>query len=138
MHEPAENVWSLGNEFVSQLHQIDPGFRAIIEQAPIEVRNSPESTAHVCSFFKAVRELSDGAREGLESVQSMIDAISPLESMSRDLRGPLRRLRQGLTLLVEAREVTDEWVEMIEGTDIDCGLELPTTDLDGRRSGTVD
>ncbi len=138
LHEPAENVWSLGNEFVSQLHQIDPGFRAIIEQVPIEVHNSPESTVHVCSFFKSVRELSDAAREGLESVQSMIDAISPLESISRDLRDPLRRLRQGLTLMVEAREVTDEWVEMIEGTDMDCGLEPRTTDLDGRRSRTVD
>jgi hypothetical protein len=50
----------------------------------------------------------------------MIDAISPVEAMSRDLRDPLRRLRQGLTLMVEARDVTDEWVEMIEGTGIDC------------------
>lgn len=120
LHEPAENIWSLGNEFVSQLHKIDPGFRAIIEQAPIEARDNPESQANFCTFFQAIRELSDAARGGLKSVQGMIEAISPVEAMSRDLRDPLRRLRQGLTLMVEAREVIDEWVGMIEGTDLDC------------------
>ncbi len=68
----------------------------------------------------------------------MIDAISPLEAMSRDLRNPLRRLRQGLTLMVETRKVTDEWVELIEGTDIDCGLESRTTDPDDPGSRTID
>ena len=120
LKEPAENIWSLGNEFVSQLHQIDPGFRAIIEQASIEAGDNPESQANVYSFFQKIRELSDAARGGLESLQSMIDASSPLEAMSRDLRGPVRRLRQGLTVMVEAREVIDEWVKMIEDTGIDC------------------
>ena len=138
LHEPAENIWSLGNKSVSQLHQIDPGFRAIIEQASIEAHNDPESKANVCSFFQTIRELSDSARGGLESIQSMIDAISPLEAMSRDLRNPLRRLRQGLTLMVEARKVTDDWVEMIEGTDVDCGSEPPATDLDDLGTLTAD
>jgi hypothetical protein len=121
LHEPTENIWSLANEFASQLHQIDPGFRAMIEQASIEVRDNPESQSEVCTFFQSIRGLSASAREALESVQSMIDAISPVEAMSRDLRHPLRRLRQGLTLIVEAREVTDEWVELIEGAGVDCG-----------------
>lgn len=120
LHEPTENILSLGNEFASQLNQIDPGFRAMIEQAPIEARDNPEYQPGVCSFFQAIRELSASAREGLGAVQSMIDASSPLEAMSRDLRDPLRRLRQGLTLMVEAREITDEWVDLVERSDIDC------------------
>jgi DNA repair ATPase RecN len=128
MREPAENVWSLGNEFASQLHEIDEGFRTIIELAPSEVHENPESRTEVCTFFRAIRELSASARDGLGAIQSMIDAISPAEAMSRDLRDPLRRLRQGLTLMVEAREVTDEWVEMIESTGIDCDLEPRTID----------
>jgi uncharacterized phage infection (PIP) family protein YhgE len=127
LKEPAENIWSLGNEFVSQLHQIDSGFRAIIEQASIEASDNPESQATVCSFFQRIRELSDAARRGLEEVRSMIEAISPLEAMSRDLRDPLRQLRQGLTLMVEAREVTDEWVKMIEDTGIECDDFADTT-----------
>lgn len=130
LREPAENVWSFGNEFASQLHEIDEGFRAIIERAPSEVQENPESRTEICTFFRAIRELSTSARDGLGAIQSMIDAISPVEAMSRDLRNPLRRLRQGLTLMVEAREVTDEWVEMIEGTSIDCDSEPRIVDLD--------
>jgi uncharacterized protein YecE (DUF72 family) len=120
LREPSENVFSLGNEFASQLHQIDPGFRAIIEQAPSEVRDDPEALSRVCDFFQMIRELSVAAYDALQETQVMIDAISPLEAMSRDLRNPLRRLRQGLTLIVEARDVIDEWVQRIEASGIDC------------------
>jgi hypothetical protein len=120
MREPSERVWSFGNAFASQLHTVDAGLRAMIERAPNEVTESPESHPNICAFFDSIQELSAAAHEALEAVQSMVEAISPVEAMSRDLRAPLRQLRQGLTLMVEAREVTDEWVELIEGTGIDC------------------
>jgi TIR domain len=120
MREPSEKVWSFGNDFASQLHQVDTGLRAIIERAPNEVNENPEARSDVCEFFDSIEEVSAAAHEGLDALQSMVDAISPVEAMSRDLRRPLKRLRQGLTLMVEAREVTDEWVELIEGAGIDC------------------
>jgi len=118
--EPAERVWSLGNEFASQLHDVDEGFRALIERAPAEIQENPNSKAGVCDFFEAVRGLSASARGALESTQKMIDSIAPLEKVSRDLRPALRRLRRGLTILVEAREVTDEWVRLIESSGVIC------------------
>lgn len=120
MREPSENIWSYGNEFASQLHHIDTGFRAIIERVAVEARESPESKSEICTFFQSIRDLSDAAHESLAAVQNMIDAISPVEAMSKDLRKPFRRLRQGLTLIVEAREVTEEWVKLIDETGIDC------------------
>jgi hypothetical protein len=120
LREPSERVWSLGNEFATQLYQIDDGLRALIEQASSEVHESPEARIHVCVFFYVVRNLSDATHEGLASLQGLIDEISPVESLSRDLRDPLRRLRQGFTLMLEAREVADEWVNLIERTGIDC------------------
>jgi hypothetical protein len=120
LREPTENIYSLGNAFASQLHQIDPGFRTIIEQAPSEIRDDPEARAKFCVFFQSIRELSGSADEALQSLQNMIDAASPGESLARDLRNPLRRLRQGLTLVIEGREVIGEWVQMIDATGIDC------------------
>lgn len=120
LREPSERVWSLGNEFSTQLYQIDEGFRALIEQASSEVQESPESRMQVCAFFYVIRGLSDATHEGLAAVQSLIDQISPVESLSRDLRDPLRRLRQGFTLMLEAREVADEWVNLIDRTGIEC------------------
>jgi hypothetical protein len=120
MREPSERVWSFGNEFASQLHKVDVGLRAMIERAPNEVTESPESRPNICAFFDSIQELSAAAHEALEAIQSMVESISPVEAMSRGLRAPLRQFSQGLTLMVEAREVTDEWVELIEGTGIDC------------------
>jgi uncharacterized coiled-coil DUF342 family protein len=120
MHEPSERVWSLGNEFASQLHRVDTGFRTMINQAASEVRENLQSRSDICDFFNSIREMSAASDEAMEEIQNMINEISPIEGMSRDLRNPLRRLRQGLTLIIEAREVTDEWVELIEGTGIDC------------------
>jgi hypothetical protein len=62
----------------------------------------------------------------MASIQGMIDGIGPLEKMSRDLRPVLRQLRRGLTAMVEAREISDEWLQLIEGTGISCDDEPPT------------
>ena len=121
LSEPAERVWSFGNVFASQLHDVDQGIRIIIERAAAEVQQNPDSRTAVCSFFDAVRSMSVAVHVGLNSAQQMIDAVGPIEKMSRDLRPVLRRLRQGLTTMVEAREVSDEWVQLIDGSGVGCG-----------------
>lgn len=118
LEEPTKNIWSLSNEFVSQVHSVDEGFRIIIERAPAEINDNPDAKANFCNFFDKVRELTASSHSALESTQVMIDTIEPLERMSRDLRPVLRRLRQGLTIMVESREVIDEWVHLIESSGV--------------------
>ena len=118
--EPVDRIWSFGKAFASQLHEVDQGFRTIIQRVPAELAESPDSKDDVCGFFEVVRNLATAAQDGLGAVQGMIDAIAPIESMSRDLRPPLRRLRQGLTIMVEAREVTEDWVRLIEESGVEC------------------
>lgn len=118
--EPAERVWSLGNDFASQQHEVDPGIRALIERSTDEIRKNPDSKQVVCGFFKAIRKMSSEAHTALDTVQGMIDAIAPIEKLSRDLRPSLRRLRQGLTVMVEAGEVSAEWIILIDSSGIVC------------------
>lgn len=120
LSEPAEHIWSLGNDFASQLHEVDQGFRAIIERADPEVQQNPDSKSTVCNFFNEIRSMSASARTALNSIQAMVDAMSPLEKSSRDLRPALRRLRQGLTTMVEAGEVSDEWIQLIDASGVEC------------------
>ena len=63
--EPTEKIWTFGNEFASQLHAVDEGFHAIIERAPVEITENPESEREVCQFFEMIRQLSASAHEGL-------------------------------------------------------------------------
>ncbi len=120
MADPSKEILDLGNDFATQLHTVDIGIRAIIDQAPASVEQDSSSRSEICEFFGIVRELSRSAHEGLGMLQQMIDAISPMERMSRDLRPASRGLRQGLTLMLEGMEVTDEWVKLIDGSPVSC------------------
>jgi DNA repair ATPase RecN len=55
MREPSEKVWSFGNDFASQLHQVDAGLRAMIELAPNEVDENPEARSDICDFLNRLR-----------------------------------------------------------------------------------
>ncbi|MCH8152736.1 MAG: toll/interleukin-1 receptor domain-containing protein [Planctomycetes bacterium] len=120
LSEPNEKVWRLSNDYASQLHDFDVGIRAIIELAPAEIKEHPESKQEVCEFFHGLQELSAATSKGFDEIQHFTDSIAPIEKMSRDLRPVFRRLRQGLTIMIEAREVSDSWVSLIEASGIDC------------------
>jgi len=110
---PAEHVRDLGNDFASSLHDVDEGVRILIERAPEEAVDK-ESQEQFLSFFDSVRSMVAQSEQGFAAVQSMIDSMAPIEKMSRDLRGPLKTLRQGLTLLVDGLSVMRSWVSLID------------------------
>jgi hypothetical protein len=125
LQEPAKRIGNFGEEFARQLNEVDQGFRVMIERAYAEVEADPSSKEAACEFFAMVRSLADSAEEGLGSMKQMIDAISPAEGMSRDLRPALRTMRQGLTLMYEGREVIRSWVGLIEASPLDCADQTP-------------
>ena len=118
--EPAENIYSYGNQFAGQLHAVDTGVRILIERLPGEVGEDVENRERACAYFAIVTQISQQTHELLSQTQSFVEAIAPLEAMSRDLRRPLRRLREGLTLMVEAKGITDEWVRLVDNSEVDC------------------
>jgi DNA repair ATPase RecN len=118
--EPIERVWSSSNEYASQLHDVDDGFRVIIERGTEEAKRDPDSRKVVCELFKAIRLMNANAHSGLASIQALSSAVAPAEKMSRDLRPMLRRLREALTRMLEASEVMDEWVRLIDGSGVEC------------------
>lgn len=127
LSEPADNIKSFGHEFTSQLHDVDEGIQVMIRLAADESQAEPESIAQICEFFASVRQMVESSEAGLGSLQGMIDAIAPIENMSRDLRAPLRKLRDGLTLMTEGREVMHGWVRQIEESPIQCDNTEPSS-----------
>lgn len=128
--EPAEATKRLTADFVSRLHDVDQGLRLLISRAPSEIGESAETRQIVCTFLGTVRTMSGSADEALKNVQKFVDTFEPLERLSRSLRPSLRRLREGLTLMVESGEVTREWVHLVDALGLDCGEQsarvLPT------------
>lgn len=103
----AEHIEVLGNEFSTSLYELDGGIRAILTEAATTTRGEGENGAR--DFASSIISLANSSREGLGSVQKMVESITPVESMSRDMRPPLRQIRKGLTIMVEGQKVIDEW-----------------------------
>lgn len=131
LKEPTERVYSFGSQFVSQLREIDEGVQAIIPLAKISVEQDASTKAAVCVFFRAIRSVTVAIGEALDAVEEMTDSMSRLESVSRDLRPTVRRLRQGLTLMQEARSVSSDWVKLIDETGIGCDEAPPASEAKG-------
>jgi hypothetical protein len=124
LQEPAEAVFASAARFASHLHKVDEGVRILIDSAGREQPNDPESLKAVCEYFESVRGLSEATRAGMVSTQGMLDAMGPIEAMSRDLRAPLRRVRQGLTAIMEAQVVAEEWVRLMDASGVDCSAHV--------------
>ena len=120
LREPAERIRSSGRQFVSQMHQVDEGTRLLIKMGAEEAVEDADARVQLCEYFAVLRTLAATTEESLDSVQIMVDSASGLEGMSRDLRPSLKRLREGLTLTLEAREVTRDWIRLIDDTGIEC------------------
>ncbi|MCA5923795.1 toll/interleukin-1 receptor domain-containing protein [Curtobacterium oceanosedimentum] len=111
---PAREIRAQGNHFATLLHDVDEGVRIIIQGAPAEVEATPGSKANFEEFFATVRNMVAQSEVGLGAVRSMVETLEPLEKSSRDLRGPIRTLREGLTLLVEGLNVMRAWISLMD------------------------
>ena len=118
--EPIERIWAQSNIYASHLHDVDQGIRILIEHSKHEIAENPDARESYCELFKSVREMSNASVYMVNSIQDMINASTPIEKWSRDLRQVLRRLKQGSTILIEASAVCNEWIELIDASGIDC------------------
>jgi hypothetical protein len=120
LDEPVDRIVEVSTRATSQLHNVDSGTRAMIEAMPASVDADPESLQQACAFFDSLLGVAKNARESSIPTKSMIDAMVPMEKMSRDLRPRLRRLRQALAVFIEGQEVIQDWVTLIKESPLKC------------------
>ncbi|MCJ1699836.1 TIR domain-containing protein [Rathayibacter festucae] len=119
LSEPAGRVKELGSKYASSLHDVDGGVRVIVAQAPSEVAEKPDTRETFIDFFDTVRESVGKSESALDAAQSMVDNLAPMEKTSRDLRPPLRTLREGVTRLIEGRDIMRGWVAVINASTLE-------------------
>lgn len=118
---PAVHIETLGQQYTTQLYDVDNGIRLLIERLLEETDKDTNSAKTAMEFTESIRSIARSNNESLASLQEMLNAMSPLESMSRDLRKPLRSVRKGLTSMVEGKEIINMWVEMIDNLSLEEG-----------------
>ena len=113
LESPVSDTERLVAAFIHDLNQIDSGFATLAEQGRLALDSEELTSEEYERFVDSVRQLSRAADEGLGSIESLVNAISPIESLSRDMRAPLRRLKSALVLMVQARDTTGRWLDLV-------------------------
>lgn len=116
---PVNRIEELGRNYLSELHQIDVGFRVLLPRIVEEARDDPSTLPSVRAYLRAVSGMYEVSKGSKESILAMVESFKPLEKMSKDLRAPLRKMRTTLISMSEAQAVMEEWMAMIEDTGID-------------------
>jgi len=120
--EPAENIWQLANKLSQQLHDADSGYRILLTRLPEEVTKNPESKESFCKFAQSLRAMVSSANESTQKAQVLINVWSGMLKVSRDLRPPIRRIQQGLTIMVELDSLFNDWLALLDASGIDCEI----------------
>ena len=113
---PATEIQELANSFASQMNDVDSGIQAILEQAAVEIEGDSRDglPRQLADFRNQIADLATAADAGLGALDQMVNVIASVENQSRNLRPVLRKLRQGLTVLLDGREVINGWVSKVE------------------------
>lgn len=120
LRAPSESIRDKAMKFSAQLNKVDLGVMEMIPMIAAEVESGSGTKDSACEFFESLRQLAISGDDSMGSISGMIESIKPVESQSRDLRKPLKTLRQGLTLMAESRKVMSGWVAAMDATGLEC------------------
>jgi methyl-accepting chemotaxis protein len=120
--EPGQEVLDLGKDYASQLIVVDAGFRTLIEMSDLQAATgiTEDERKGICEFFEAVREMAREAETAVGQVEEFSTTLATAASSSRDLRAPARLIRDGLRYFSDGLTVIQEWVRLIDESDVDC------------------
>jgi hypothetical protein len=114
LETPAEKILELANNYTSSLYRVDRAMRIIIAQLPIEARGSSEAKLVWDQISAGISGLADVTDQSTALVRGMVASMAPIESVSRDLRPPIQKIRRGLTILTEGSSVINEWKRLVD------------------------
>ncbi|MDJ0318667.1 toll/interleukin-1 receptor domain-containing protein [Arthrobacter antibioticus] len=108
---PARNIEQAGEQYMKDLLEIDPSFRALAELGHLQ------TSAGRASFIAAqqsVQSMVESGKKATESVQEAIKAGRGLARLSRDLRPPLKKYETGSQNILDGQAIMQEWSDLID------------------------
>lgn len=133
--DPAGRLQQNGQEYVSNLVDLDPGVRSTISLAgtpdfPEEHRESARE------MFRSLLRMISSSRSVGGTIEGVIESFGVPAKQYKDLRPPLKKMRAGLRSFLDGQAIYDEWERLIRASPIytpDLELDLQA---DEPESGT--
>lgn len=111
---PTKGIENLSLLYMQQLNEINPGVHALIELSKNNAMTDLEHIEAAHTLFNSIDEMASSSKGALTVLEEMCTNLRPIEAMSNDLRKPLKRIRDGLTFMVESRPIIDEWTNLVK------------------------
>ena len=111
--EPSENIWQLSNKTANQVNRVDVGFKVLIERAPEEIKDDPTSRDKYLEFMASMKTLISAAKESFISIEGMINSLVSVETISREIRPVIRKMKQGLIIYGQTKDYFYGWEQII-------------------------
>jgi hypothetical protein len=110
LREPADRIGHLGQVYASELVQSDPMVLALLEAIETEYEEySQEERTEATALAKSIEDLAAEAAPALAELSDLVDALDSGAGLSRSLRRPLRRAKEGLQGVLDGKGVIEEW-----------------------------
>jgi len=112
--DPALEISNAGNAFSSYFYKIDLGLRTLLSLAQEEIADTPASLVKYQEFAEDIKSFIQSTQEAYSGARSMVASIEEIIGISRDLRVPLNRIRNGLIAFLETESFVIKWEELLD------------------------
>jgi hypothetical protein len=113
----AEVIQDAGRDYAAALLHADQAVRTLLgsildgtysgNEAP-----TPEARQEALDFVLGVLELTRSAEEGMAGLRGFLSGLESIGEMSRDIRRPASKIKNGLQGMVDGHALLQEWGEM--------------------------
>jgi hypothetical protein len=109
---PADELVTLGSDYVSHVLQVDPAIRTLIATA--ESEDEVTSEEDVDEYFGGIVQMVDASETATGQLADFSKVLEEPAKFSRELRRPVRKMQGALRNIIDAQSVLNEWRERIE------------------------
>lgn len=113
--DQADELLTFSQQYSASVAALDPTVSSLARI----VENEPEraSVDDLRGFVLLVRELAAQARDSTGRLGALVEALTEARKLSREVRPPIDKLRQGVVRLIDAQAVIDGWERQLASRD---------------------
>jgi hypothetical protein len=112
LDEPADELVTLGSDYVSHVLQVDPAVRTLIATA--ESGDDVTGEEDVEENFGGILSMVDASETATGQLADFSKVLEEPAKFSRELRRPVRKMQGALRNIIDAQSVLNEWRERIQ------------------------
>jgi PAS domain-containing protein len=112
LDQPADELVSVGSDYVSHVLDVDPAVRTLIGLA--EEDEEIRSESDLQSYFGGISEMVGASQVATAQLAELATVLEEPAKFSRELRKPARKMQGALRNIIDAQSIINEWGKRID------------------------